>query len=430
MPLANEKGKMKILFIVTGAGDSFYCGNCFRDNLQANALRSAGHDVVIMPLYLPLKDMSFEADTPLFFPATSYFLSQKYFKKRSLPRWMGKVLDSNIVLNIAASMSGSTTSEGLENLTLSMIYGDDSAFGQQAQSIVDWIKDHERPDIIHLSSTLVIGIAKAIKHAIDIPIVCSLQDEEVWIDKLEKKYADIAWQGIIDNIQYINHFVTTSEFYKRMITTRFPQIKDVSVVYSGVDTAKYACDSYPSNPVIGFFYHMNEENGLGILVDAFVKLKQKGPFDVLRLKIGGGYTSSDKKFLNKLRRKLAPFKDKVDWHETYSLNEHADFYGAITAICVPLTFDESIGLYLCEAFAAGRPAIEPATGSFGEIVGDAGVIYEKNNPEHLADAIELLLTDEEKFNKCRINALHLSAVRYNNVVLASGLSNIYKQLIV
>ena len=39
---------MKVLFILPGAGDSFYCGNCFRDNLQALALRKAGHDVVIM----------------------------------------------------------------------------------------------------------------------------------------------------------------------------------------------------------------------------------------------------------------------------------------------------------------------------------------------------------------------------------------------
>ena len=45
---------MKILFIIPGSGDSFYCGNCFRDNLLANALRKAGHEVIIMPLYTRL----------------------------------------------------------------------------------------------------------------------------------------------------------------------------------------------------------------------------------------------------------------------------------------------------------------------------------------------------------------------------------------
>ena len=440
---------MKILFIVPGSGDSFYCGNCFRDNLQANALRDAGHEVVIMPLYLPLKDQSFQADTPLFFPATSYFLSQKYFKKRSLPRLLDKAVNSDFMLNIAASFSGSTTSEGLESMTLSMIYGDDQAFRQQSDNLIDWMKKYERPDIVHLSSTLVIGIAKAIKKEIDIPIVCSLQDEEVWIDKLEKKYADIAWRGILESVQYIDHFVTTSDCYKRMIINRFHQINDVgsgcpevdaatsskfikwdaiiSVVYAGVDIAKYACKEYPSAPVIGFFYRMNEENGLGILVDAFISLKQKGGFDNLRLRIGGGYTSSDKKFLNKIRKKLMPYKATVDWCETYGLSEHTNFYKEITAICVPLTFDESIGLYLCEAFAAGRPAIEPATGSFREIVGDAGIIYETNTSDSLANAIELLLTDKILHAQCREEALLLSATRYNKKTLADELCKIYGQ---
>ena len=45
---------MKILFIVPGSGDAFYCGNCFRDNLQVKALRDLGQEVIVMPLYLPL----------------------------------------------------------------------------------------------------------------------------------------------------------------------------------------------------------------------------------------------------------------------------------------------------------------------------------------------------------------------------------------
>ena len=33
---------MKILFIVPGSGDSFYCGNCFRDTSDGNAQFSRG----------------------------------------------------------------------------------------------------------------------------------------------------------------------------------------------------------------------------------------------------------------------------------------------------------------------------------------------------------------------------------------------------
>ena len=418
---------MKILFIVPGSGDSFYCGNCFRDNLQANGLRRAGHDVIIMPLYLPFKYQSFAADTPLFFPATTFYAAEKYFKKGGMPRWISRFLESKPVLRIASSFSGTTSAAGLEDITLSMIHGTDPVFNEQVNPMLDWIEHHEKPDIIHLSTTLLIGVAKAIKQRIEIPIICSLQDEEVWIDSMEPEFLKEAWQGIIDNIMYIDKFVTTSEFYKNTITSRLPQIKDVEVVYPGVDASKYFSSKYPLSPVIGFFYRMNRENGLDILAKAFVELKKRDTVKNLRLKISGGYTAKDKRFLKEVKKILKPCMDYVDLCTAYDPEHHADFYKQISIISVPLTFNEGVGLYLCEAFAAGRPAVEPATGSFAEIVGDAGMVYSPNNSDALADAIEKLLTDKALFDNCCRKALEMSQNRYNDEVMAKKLIMNYEK---
>jgi glycosyltransferase involved in cell wall biosynthesis len=167
---------------------------------------------------------------------------------------------------------------------------------------------------------------------------------------------------------------------------------------------------------------------LGILAEAFAGLKKQGRATDLRLRIGGGYTSADKKFLKKVRQILSPYRNEVDWCDTYSLQDHAAFYKEITAICVPITFDEGVGLYLCEAFAAGRPAIEPATGSFGEVVGDAGILYSPNSVDALADAIEQLFTEEGRLQQCCANALLLSQTRYNQGILAANLYRIYQSL--
>ena len=105
---------MKVLFIMPGAGDSFYCGNCFRDNLQAMALRKAGHEVIIMPLYLPLKHSSFQIDTPLFFPATTYYVEQKMFGNHTMPSWMKRMLGSDFLLDMASSLSGTTSAETID----------------------------------------------------------------------------------------------------------------------------------------------------------------------------------------------------------------------------------------------------------------------------------------------------------------------------
>ena len=420
---------MKILLIVPGSGDTFYCSNCFRDNLYAQALRSAGHDVVIMPLYLPLTDEAFRADTPLFFPATSYYVAQKFFGKGRMPRIVEKVLNAPSILRMASSLSGTTSAKGMEDITLSMIKGDDKHFTKQTEKILDWIVHHDRPDIIHLSTSMLIGIAKAIKNQIDIPIVCSLQDEEIWLDSLENQHAQEAWNAIGANTIYIDRFITSSEFYKSVAMAKVPEIKEVDVVYPGVNMERYHSPNYPTDPTIGFYYRMNYENGLDILAQSFVKLKSENAIPNLKLKIGGGYTRENKRFVNHIRTVLKPYADDVIWSNHYALNEHTNFYKGISLICAPLRFNEAFGLYLCEAFAAGRPAVVPNTGSFGEIVGNAGLLYTPNDSEHLAQALRQIFTDGTIHAKCREHALQRSRERYNDAVAAEKLLRIYDKFV-
>ena len=418
---------MKILFIIPGSGDSFYCGNCLRDNLQANALRKAGHDVIIMPLYLPFKYSSFKADTPLFFPATTFYTAEKFFKKGGMPRWISRFLESKYVLRIASSFSGTTSAAGLEDITLSMIHGNNAVFTEQIIPMLDWIQHHEKPDIIHLSSSLLIGVAKAIRQRIDIPIICSLQDEEVWIDSMDEESLKEAWKGIADNLGCINKFVTTSEFYKKIASTRIPNIKDIEVIYPGVNVSKYASEIYPADPVIGFFNRMNSDNGLDILAEAFVKLKKRNIIKNLKLKIAGGFTAKDQRFLKKVKNILRPCIDFVDLSSAYDPEHHDDFFKQISVISVPLTFDEGVGLYLCEAFAAGRPAVEPASGSFPEIIGDAGIVYSPNSSDALAEALEKILTDKDLYERCCQKALEMSLNRYNDKVMAKKMIECYER---
>lgn len=413
------------MLIIPGSGDAFYCGNCFRDNLYAQALRNAGHDVIIMPLYLPLTDKSFRADTPLFFPATSYYVAQKYFGAGKMPTVLEKILDSPSLLRLASSFSGTTSAKGMEQMTLSMIKGDDKYFARQTEKLIDWIAEHDRPDIIHLSSSMLTGIAKAIKNHIDIPVVCSLQDEEIWIDNLESRYARQAWESIGQNVRYVDRFVASSEYYKSVAMEKVPQLTKVEVVYPGVNIERYKSVDYPAQPTIGFYYRMSYENGLDILAQAFVKLKREDAIPDLKLKIGGGYTRENRSFINGIRAVLKPYANDVIWSDDYTLDEHTAFYKDISLICAPLRFNEAVGLFICEAFAAGRPAVVPDTGSFGEIAGNAGMLYSPNDSEHLAEALRKMLTDNALYEQYQGNALNLSQERYSDTAAAENLLKIY-----
>lgn len=417
---------MKVLFITPGSGDGYYCGNCFRDNLQAQALHKAGHDVTVMPLYLPLNHIGpLQGNSPIFFPATSFYVDQKL--KGRAPRWLKRLLSARPLLGMASSLSGTTSADGMEGMTLSMIEGDDPAFLKGCAELVDYVLE-EKPDVIQLSSTLIIGIARELKKTADIPIVCSIQDEEVWLDGLEPQYADRAWKSITDYSRYVDKFITTSRYYADIAARRMPGLPRPEIIYPGIDTDRYSTGSWPKDPTIGFFYRMNSLDGLDILADAFVLLKERGTVPGLKLRIGGGYMSPDKRFMRQVRRTLKPYREDVTIEEEYNWQRHPGFYRDITVLSVPLRFNEGVGLYLCEAFAAGRPAVEPATGSFPEIMDGAGVTYSPNTPSALADALEKLLTDKSLYGNASCRALELSRNRYSSSITAASLTALYSSL--
>jgi len=418
---------MKVVFIIPGVGDSFYCGNCMRDNLQASALQHHGHEVIVVPLYLPLNKHTFQTKSPIFFPATSYYLAQKLFKRISMPKWLERMMGSDSMLRMASSMSGTTSAKGMEDMTLSMIHGDDPAFQKEVERLITWLSQDEKPDIIHLSSSLLIGIAKAIKEKMDTPVVCSVQDEEVWIDSMKEKYARLAWDSINKNLRYVDQLVTTSKFYKGIAEERLPDARGIEVIYPGINLNAYKESEAIGDKVIGYYYRLNRDNGLDILAKAFVSLKRKNSISGLKLKIGGGYTDHDKQFVKKVRQILAPVMHDVEFIDDYSMADHAAFYSSISVISVPLTFEEGVGLYLCEAFASGVPAVAPATGSFPEIIGEAGQLYQSNTPEKLADVLEKMLSDETLYKEAAIKAKEKANKVYNHQILAGKLHEIYKQ---
>ena len=417
---------MKILIIGPGAGDSFYCGNCFRDSLQASALIRAGHDVTILPLYLPAHHAT--EGVPIFFPAVSYYIEQAMFKRGNMPQWVSKLASSKVFMNLAASMSGSTSASGMEGMTMSMITGADGAFKRNLSDMIAWIEKEGKPDIVHLSSSLLIGIAAPLKEAIGVPIVCSLQDEEVWIDSLKGEWAATAWEAITANAAAVDRFVTTSNYYKQIIDAKMPSLSP-TVIYPGINIEKYRSDTLPERPTIGFFYRMNQLDGLDTLAEAFVMLKQRGTIPNLTLRIGGGNTDSDKKFLSHIYDILRPYMDDIIVEEEYSPVLHHRFYKNVTLVSVPLQFDEGVGIYICEAYATGRPVVEPRRGSFTEIVGEGGVLYDEQTPAALAAALERVLTDQALYDSLRDKAKTMADERYSDRKCAEALIELYSQLI-
>jgi glycosyltransferase involved in cell wall biosynthesis len=158
-------------------------------------------------------------------------------------------------------------------------------------------------------------------------------------------------------------------------------------------------------------------------------LKKRATIPNLKLRIGGGCTDSDKKFLSRVKEILRPYIDDVIFEDDYSPALHHKFYSEVSLISVPLRFDEGVVIYICEAYATSRPVVEPRRGSFPEIVGDAGVLYDDESATGLANALEQVLIDKKLYNDLRENAKTMAQERYSNRLCAEALMELYSNVI-
>jgi glycosyltransferase involved in cell wall biosynthesis len=395
---------MKIVHIVPGFGGTFYCGNCLRDTALAVSLRKAGHDMVILPVYLPLvmNGNIIPDGPPVFYGAVSIYVKQMFPALRRMPGWLHSLLNSAPMLRYAARKAGSTRAKGLEALTESMLLGEKGLQRDDLAEVVNYLKYHEKPDIVHFSNALLLGMAGMIRRGGGGPVVCSLQDEDVWIDAMEPAPAEKLWSMLSKLAENTDALISVSDWFagemKRKMKLPDGKIRTVPI---GIEPEQYHFGSPAlTNPVIGYLSRLCEENGLGILVDAFILLKKDPAHAGLKLRLTGGHTGDDRSFIRLQMKKLQKngIAGQVEIIPEFSFPGLQDFFSGLTLLSVPVLKGEAFGLYQLEAMASGIPVIQPALGGFPEVIerSGGGVTYQPNTPAALAETIASLLADPDK----------------------------------
>ncbi|MEI8112763.1 MAG: glycosyltransferase family 4 protein [Bacteroidia bacterium] len=406
---------MKIAHIIPGSGGSFYCGNCMRDSKYIRALKELEHQVIKVPLYLPIFDDAHDLEEiPVFYGAVNLYLKQQFPIFRHMPAFIEHALDSKSVLEMAARKAGSTRAKGLEGMTISMLLGEDGGQKEELERLVDWLADEAKPDVVHLSNALLLGLAHRIKQRMDIPVICSLQDEDVWVDAMDDHFRKKVWDLMSERGKDVDVFIPVSDYFSDEIHQRMviPASK-MQTVHLGVDIYDY----FPKlitkkEPVIGYLSRMCEENGLAVLVDAFILLRKSPDYIAVKLKITGGKTGDDLHFIREQKQKIAKagLENDVFWTEEFEGEERQKFFDSVRLISVPVLIGEAFGLYMLEAMASGIPMVQPALGAFPEVIGisGGGVVYGDNKPELLAQALGELIFDD-------VRLLELSAAGIDGV---------------
>ena len=398
---------MKIVQIIPGVAGAFYCQNCMRDREFVMELRARGHDVVMAPMYLPVfsEGEDIAQDVPVFYGAVSVYLSQYLPRFLRLPQFIKRFIDSRHLLRWIAGKAGTMRASGLEGMTLSVLAGENGEQKEDLDQLLSWLKKEGKPDIVHLSNALLIGLAKRIKDELGVSVVCTLQDEDSWINSMDSSAAREVWQMMNEKSSNIAAFLPVSKYYSRLMQEHLGlDAKRFHVVPIGINTEGYLDTSLSLDaPVIGYLSRMTRSLGLEVLVDAFMMMKVNNRLKNLRLRVMGGQTREDVLFLKELKQKLEKWnmQNDVDFLENFGRQQRIEFLKSLSILTVPMLQPEAFGMFMLESMASGVPVVQPRIGAFPEIIEatGGGVCYDPNDAVTLAKVLENTLMDRKRLEE-------------------------------
>ncbi len=380
-----------------------YCGSCLRDNRLAATLIEQGRNVVLMPLYTPLRtDERDVSQSPVHYGGLNVYLQQQSELFRRLPKWIGRFLDAPTVLNFLSRWSASVDAKSLGPLTVSVLKGEHGAQKRELDKLIDALAAIQ-PDLVHLPTLPFIGVARKLKEALGVPIFCTLSGEDIFLDELPDPHRTEAFRLITEQARHIDVFVSTTQYYARHCIEHFGLSSErVHVVPLGIRVEDFS--PAPGMPrdacfTIGYLARICPEKGLADLCEAFALLRRDGRD--CHLKVAGYLAASQGKFLDGLRDHL---RQPATWgHFEFvgevSRQQKIEFLQSLDAFSVPSIYREAKGLYVLEAMACGVPVVEPRHGSFPELIESTGggLLYEPAlGSRGLADALARLMDHPEE----------------------------------
>ena len=422
---------MRILYLTGGAG-RMYCGSCLRDNAMATELIARGHDVMLLPVYTPtFTDEPNVSQNHVVLGGISAYLEQYVPVFRKTPRWLDRLWDSKTVLSLASRRSISTNPKMLGEMTVSVLRGEDGFQSKEIFKFVDWVKDQAPPDVINLPYTLLLSLAKPIKEALNAPILCTLQGEDLFLDNLQDPYRTQALDLIRDHLQHVDLFLSVSEYYADFMPgyLGIPREK-IRVVPLGINPNGFEMRPKDrSSPfTVGFLGRVAPEKGLHVLSEAYRLLRHSGDLPEGRLEVAGYMAADCKPYLEEIQTHLkeAGLDREFRYHGVIDRAAKIAFLRDLDLMSLPATYDEPKGVSLLESMACGVPVVQPRRGAFTEIVEltGGGLLVEPDNPQSLADGIlrlakERALAEELSANGFKGVREHYTAAHMADKVLAA-----------
>jgi glycosyltransferase involved in cell wall biosynthesis len=405
-------------------------------NTLAAALRKAGADVILAPVYTPLRtDEENVSIHRLAMGGINVYLDESLPFWRRMPALLRRLLDRPWLVSWVARRGGSTRPEQLGRLAVAMFRGEDGPLKNDVQQLIDWLQAEVRPDIVHLSNVMLVGLAGPLRERLGVPVVATLSGEDSFLEKLPAPYHAQARAELCARAADLAGLVAMSGYYADFMSgyLAVPREK-IEVIRPGLNldgwggaaggnaghplagrgvpeggqmaSIRNATEGVPYRKpkTIGFFSRICADKGLHLLVDALHAMSEAGNAPPHRLRVAGYLDRPDRAYLDEIQKRLAAWgmADRCEYVGELDRVGKIAFLESLDVLCLSSVIRESKGLPVLEAWACGVPAVLPDHGAFSEMVADTGggLLYDPQRPGALAEALNRMLRDEVFAAEC------------------------------
>jgi glycosyltransferase involved in cell wall biosynthesis len=378
------------------------------DNTLAATLTRLGVDIELIPVYTPIRtDEENVSVDRVFFGGVNVYLQQRFPIFRYLPPLMDRILDQPWLLGWVTGRSAAVDPRFLGTLTLSMLRGERGHQRKEIRRLCRYLESAERPDLLVLTNVLIAGCLPEVKRILGVPVLVTLQGDDVFLDYLPEPHRSQAHAEIRRLVEHVDGFLVHSQYYLEHMAVYLgiPREK-FRMVPLGIETRDFGAPASelpprpPRPPCIGYLARLAPEKGLHVLVDAFLELRQKPGMETSQLRIAGWLGESHRPYAEAQFAKLraAGATDVFRYAGELDRRGKIEFLRQLDVLSVPTTYREPKGLFVLEALAAGVPVVEPRHGAFPELLESTGggCLVPPDDPAALAEVLHRLLTDEEQ----------------------------------
>ena len=368
---------MKICILSAGAG-GMYCGSCMRDNALASALLRMGHEVTLIPLFSPTKtDIPDVSVKRVFLGGINVYLqhASKWFRRT--PRFFNWMFDRHWMLNLATKYGAGKPYSEMGGLTVDLLLGEGGHTVKELRRLVNFIRDELKPDVVTLPNLMFMGAARIFHDELKIPVICELTGEDIFLDALNEPDRTQARDIIRARVGSVSRFVATCDYYaNRMAEYLAVPRGRIDVVYPGLsrEFLEAIPASAPSQngrpPTVGYLARICPEKGLERLVEAMILLRSMPGMSNVQLRVAGYLGKRDEAFFEQLKRKveLSSLNGAMTYIGEVDQAGKINLLSSIDVFSAPSVYPESKGIYVLEALAMGIAVVQPAHGSFPELV--------------------------------------------------------------